>query len=227
VKSKVGRDKTYIGEKIVEEVQDAENRVNVGSMLNDFRQFRRMPVVLEDSAFYSALGQLYRDGKIILESDRAKFYATQKGDPLPDLNDELTIHHPENLDESVYTETEPEPEAEAGTTGSGGGTTGSSIGTGEGTTTTVGHTGSGTGEEGETVSKQTETKTVQLGATAPVFCESVAESRVNGDADTATHIDLSYDLDDLSKDELIEFLEELPSANHIDAQVVIESEVQD
>jgi len=42
-----------------------------------------------------------RDGKIILESDRAKFYATQKGDPLPDLNDELTIHHPENLDESV------------------------------------------------------------------------------------------------------------------------------
>jgi hypothetical protein len=34
-------------------------------------------------------------------------------------------------------------------------------------------------------------------------------------------------LDDLSKDELIEFLEELPSANHIDAQVVIESEVQD
>jgi len=36
-------------------------------MLNDFRQFRRMPVVLEDSAFYSALGQLYRDGKIILK----------------------------------------------------------------------------------------------------------------------------------------------------------------
>jgi len=67
VKSKVGRDKTYIGEKIVEEVQDAENGVNVGSMLNDFRQFRRMPVVLEDSAFYSALGQLYRDGKIILK----------------------------------------------------------------------------------------------------------------------------------------------------------------
>ncbi|WP_245957329.1 DUF499 domain-containing protein [Haloplanus rubicundus] len=227
VKSKVGRDKTYIGEKIVEEVRDAENGVNVASMLNDFRQFRRMPVILEDSAFYSALGQLYRDAKIILESDRAKFYATQKGDPLPDLNDDLTIHHPDNLDESVYTETEPEPEPDAGTTGSAGVTTGSSIGAGDGTTTTVGRTESGTGDEGETVSKQTETRTVQLEGNSARVLRSVAESRVNGDTDTATHIDLSYDLDDLSKEELIEFLEQLPSATHINAQVVIESEVQD
>jgi len=227
VKSKVGRDKTYIGEKIVEEVQDAENGVNVASMLNDFRQFRRMPVVLEDSAFYSALGQLYRDGKIILESDRAKFYATQKGDPLPDLDDDLTIHHPDNLDESVYTETEPEPEPNPDTTGTGGVTTGSSIGTGDGTTTTVGQTETETGSGGETVSTETETKTVQLEGNSPRVLRSVAESRVNADSDTATHIDLSYDLDDLSKEELIEFLEQLPSAIHIDAQVVIESEVQD
>ncbi|QGX93441.1 DUF499 domain-containing protein (plasmid) [Haloplanus rallus] len=227
VKSKVGRDKTYIGEKIVDEVQDAENGVNVASMLNDFRQFRRMPVVLEDSAFYSALGQLYRDGKIILESDRAKFYATQKGDPLPDLDDDLTIHHPDNLDESVYTETEPEPEPDPDTTGTGGVTTGSSIGTGDGTTTTVGQTETETGSGGETVSTETETKTVQLEGNSPRVLRSVAESRVNADSDTATHIDLSYDLDDLSKEELIEFLEQLPSAIHIDAQVVIESEVQD
>ncbi|MFN1127062.1 DUF499 domain-containing protein [Halobacterium salinarum] len=227
VKSKVGRDKTYIGEKIVEEVQDAENGVNVASMLNDFRQFRRMPVVLEDSAFYSALGQLYRDGKIILESDRAKFYATQKGDPLPDLDDDLTIHHPDNLDESVYTETEPESEPDPDTTGTGGVTTGSSIGTGDGTTTTVGQTETETGSGGETVSTETETKTVQLEGNSPRVLRSVAESRVNADSDIATHIDLSYDLDDLSKEELIEFLEQLPSAIHIDAQVVIESEVQD
>jgi hypothetical protein len=223
VKSKVGRDKTYIGEKVVDEVQDAENGVNVASMLNDFRQFRRMPVVLKDSAFYSALGQLYRDGKIILESDRAKFYATQKGDPLPDLDDDLTIHYPDNLDESVYTETEPEPD----TTGTGGVTTGSSIGTGDGTTTTVGQTETETGSGGETVSTETETKTVQLEGNSPRVLRSVAESRVNADSDTATHIDLSYDLDDLSKEELIEFLEQLPSAIHIDAQVVIENEIQD
>jgi len=196
-------------------------------MLNDFRQFRRMPVVLEDSAFYSALGQLYRDGKIILESDRAKFYATQKGDPLPDLNDELTIHHPENLDESVYTgdgARNPSPKRALLVRE---GTTGSSIGTGEGTTTTVGHTGSGTGEEGETVSKQTETKTVQLEGNSARVLRSVAEPRVNGDADTATHIDLSTIWTICRRMSWIELLEELPSANHIDAQVVIESEVQD
>jgi len=226
VKSKVGRDKTYIGEKIVDEVQDAENGVNVASMLNDFRQFRRMPVILEDSAFYSALGQLYRDGKIILESDRAKFYATQKGDPLPDLDDDLTIHHPDNLDESVYTKTEPEPEPDTETPGMGGVTTGSSIGAGD-ETTAVSQTETERSGRGEIVSTETETKTVQLEGNSPRVLRSVAESRINADSDIATHIDLSYDLDDLSKEELIEFLEHLPSAIHIDAQVVIESEVQD
>lgn len=228
VKSKVGRDKTYIGEKIIEEIQDAENGVNVASMLNDFRQFRRMPVLLEDSAFYSGLGQLYRDGKVILESDRAKFYATQKGDPLPDLNEELTIHHPDNLDESVYTKTEPDPEPDPEKTGSEGITAGTSgISTsGEGTTS-VGGSGTGSGSESGTVSSQTETKTVQFEGNSARVLRSVAESRVNADSDTATHIDLSYDLENFTKEELIEFLEQLPSANHITAKVVVESEIQD
>lgn len=225
VKSKVGRDKAYVGEKIVEEVRETDGGVAIDSMLNDFHQFRRMPVLLDRSVFTSALGQLYRDEKIVLEGDRGKFSAQQKGDRLPDLADQLTIHHPDNLDESVYTEQTPEIES-----GDGGSTT-----TSEGQTTITKEPGSTTAtttvddddETDSTVATETEIQRVNfVGPNARVL-RSHAESRINGDKDTVTSIDLSYDVDGLSKEELIEFLESLPSGNKIDATVVIEREVQD
>ena len=231
VKAKVGRDKTYVGEKILDEVESAENGITVASMINDFRQFRRMPVLLDESVFYSAIGELYRNEKIVLESDRAKFYAQHKGDAIPELAGELTIHHPDNLDESVYTKTEPV----AGGASDGGSDGGAVTGGGNGTTTGGGD-GSGGGAvsgpgrdggAGGSVVGQKETKTITLeGPTARVL-RSKAESHVNEGLDTATHIDLSYDVDDLSKEELIGFIEQLPGANHIQAQVVIEREVRD
>lgn len=227
VKAKVGRDKTYVGEKILNEVEDTENGITVASMLNDFRQFRRMPVLLEESVFYSALGQLYRNGKVVLESDRAKFYAKQKDDPIPELEGELTIHHPSNLDESVYTKTKSPigetDDGEFGTKGSGIGQTTTSSGGKEGKPTTSAKGSNGTGE---TIVRETETKTVTLEGPVARILRSNAESRVNGDTDTVTRIGLSYDVDDLSKEELIEFIEQLPSANHIEATVVIEREIQ-
>ncbi|WP_435552938.1 DUF499 domain-containing protein [Natrinema sp. CGMCC1.2065] len=225
VKSKVGRDKAYVGEKIVEEVQETDGGIAIESMLNDFHQFRRMPVLLDRSVFTSALGQLYRDEKIVLEGDRGKFSAKQKGDRLPDLDDQLTIHHPDNLDESVYTEQTPETESSSG----GSTTTIKSqttiTGKPENTTTTVDDDGDD--ETESTVATETETKRVNLEGPSARVLRSHAEARVNGDTDTVTSIDLSYDVDGLSKEELIEFVESLPSGNHIDATVVIEREVQD
>lgn len=236
VKDKVGRDKTYVGEKILDEVEDTENGISLDSMLNDFRQFRRMPVILDESVFTSALSKLYRDEKIVLEGDRGKFYASQKGDALPDLNDGLTIHSPSNLDEAVYTKTEttttsgdPDGEDEGNTSTPGGGDDQQTVGVRSGggsdvDTSTGGESdGSGTG----TIATQTETKRVTLEGPSARVLRSHAESRVNGDSDTITHIDFSYDVDDLSKEELVELVEQLPSANHIEATVVIKREIQD
>lgn len=54
---------------------------------------------------------------------------------------------------------------------------------------------------------------------------SQAGSRVNQDTDTITHIDLSYKGVDLSKDELIELLEQLSNANQINVDLVIDREM--
>jgi hypothetical protein len=236
VKDKVGRDKTYVGEKILDEIEDAENGISLDSMLNDFRQFRRMPVVLDRGVFTSALSKLYRDEKVVLEGDRGKFYAAHKGDPLPDLDDGLTIHSPNNLDEAVYTKTETTTsggsDEESGGTGTvtGGGSGQQTIdggSGGSGGTSTVGGSGESGGNDGGTVATQTETTRVTFEGPSARVLRSHAESRLNGDTDTVTHIDFSYDVDDLSKEELIELVEQLPSASHIEATVVIEREVQD
>ncbi len=222
VKDKVGRDKTYVGEKIREEVADAESGIPIASMLNDFRQFRRMPVLLSDEVFYSAVGQLYRDEKIVLEGDRANFYVPHKGDALPNLDDDLTIHHPDNLDDSIFEEEETQSESTPTLTGGGA----NSVST---------DTGGDSGSEGQISPAETEsddepspvsvtTETISLEGNSARVLRSMAESRVNGDTDTATRVDLSYELDGLSKEALIEFLEQLPSGEHIDATVVVERE---
>ena len=216
VKDKVGRDKTYVGEKIREEVADAENGIAIASMLNDFKQFRRMPILLSDEVFYSAVSQLYRDEKIVLEGDRANFYVPQKGDALPDLSDDLTIHHPDNLDESIFEE-EPEPVPNS-----------EDEGEGEADDTTTlkqqPETKSVPPKSDNKSSVTVSTEVIKLEGNSARVLRSMADSRINGEKDEATHLDLSYDVDNLSKDELVEFLEQLPSGEHIDATVTVERE---
>jgi hypothetical protein len=223
VKDKVGRDKTYVGEKIREEVADAENGIAIASMLNDFKQFRRMPLLLSDEVFYSAVSQLYRDEKIVLEGDRANFYVPQKSDALPDLNDDLTIHHPDNLDDSIFEEDEPpEPISEEG-----GGDdveeTESDSSETSSLTTNVGSSSSGS-SDGDSSTVSTTTEVIDLEGNRARVLTSMAESRINSGSDTITRIDLNYEVDDLSKEELVEFLEQLPSGDHIDATVTVERE---
>jgi hypothetical protein len=231
IKDKVGRDKTYVGEKICEEVADAENGIAIASMLNDFRQFRRMPVLVSDEVFYSAVSQLYRDEKIVLEGDRANFYVPHKSDRLPDLDDDLTIHHPDNLDDSIFEEEEPPEPTPAGGNDGGGDDVGGSGGVGgdgpdKQTPTGGGSGGSGVGGGGPSPVSTTR-EVIELEGNSARVLRSMAESRINSDTDTTASVDLSYDVDSLSKDELIEFLEQLPSGDHIDATVVVERESGD
>ncbi len=229
VKDKVGRDKTYVGETILNTVKDSEGGITVESMLNDFKQFRRMPVLLDDELFYSALRKLYEEEKVVLQGDRANLYVPHMGDRMPDLKDDLTIRYPDSLPEEVFEEDE-EAEREEGTGGRGievgaeGNTKGqTSIGGGGSQTEQGSPRPIGGGGETSVVSSTTEERVTLEGNSARVL-RSMAESRVNADTDTITSIELTYDIDDMSKQDLIEFLGDLPNANHIDATLVIESE---
>ena len=220
VKDKVGRDKTYVGEKIREEVADAENGIAIASMLNDFKQFRRMPILLSDEVFYSAVSQLYRDEKIVLEGDRANFYVPQKSDALPDLTDDLTIHHPDNLNDSIFEE-EPEPEPSNENEGEGE----SSSESDDTTALTQKPETKAVSSKPDSIDSVTvSTEVIKLEGNSARVLRSMADSRINGEKDETTHIDLSYDVDNLSKDELVEFLEQLPSGKHIDATLTVERE---
>lgn len=227
VKDTASSDKTHIGDAILDEVKRAENGRSVESLLTDFKTLRRLPVVVNNETYYQAIRRLHRDKKaIVLEGDRAKFYVPQHGQYPPEIADELTIHHPDNLDDSVLEPPESDDETETtssdnrvtSTTTS---TTSTRTSTSKGSTT---RTRSTTGTDSpETV--ETETTNVSFEGNVAGVLKSKAKSRVNTDTDTVSHIDLSYDVDDLSKDELIEFLDQLPSGNKIDVELVIEREV--
>jgi hypothetical protein len=67
---------------------------------------------------------------------------------------------------------------------------------------------------------------IELEGNSARVLRSMAESRINSDTGTTVSDDLNYDVGGLSKDELIEFLEQLPSGEHIDATVVVERETE-
>lgn len=102
VKDTASSDKTHIGDAILMEVKRAEDGRTVESLLMDFKTLRRLPVVVNNETFYQAIRRLHRDKEtIVLEGDRAKFYVAQHGEYPSEIDDNLTIHHLDNLADSV------------------------------------------------------------------------------------------------------------------------------
>jgi hypothetical protein len=225
VKDRIGKDTTYIGDEIVNRVRDNKGGIRVESLLNDFLQFRRLPVLLGEEVFRSTVRKLQRNGKVVLEGDRANFYVGDAGQYPSSIEDRMTIHHPDNLPESVFEEDD------------GGSRDGDDSSTGLGgtdwkteATDTTDDSDSGSETDGspdEVVEPEdpetvTETLEVSLEGNSSRVLGSTAETRLNERTDTIEHIRLSYDVGELSKSELLEFIERLPDGEHIDATVVIE-----
>jgi hypothetical protein len=228
VKDRIGRDTTYIGEEIVARVRENESGIRVESLLHDFLQFRRLPALLDEEVFYSAVSELQRKGNVILEGDRANFYVGDHGQYPSEIADEMTIHHPNNLPESVFREEDDEEEDESVDDESD-----SSIGDWGTDERDDSNSGGVIEKEREEVEdpdepdQLTETVEVSLEGNSARVLRSTAETRVNETTDTVEHVRLSYDVDDLSKSDLIEFIEQLPDGEHIDATVVIERVVDE
>lgn len=224
VRSKVGHDKTYIGETIEDEAEDAKNGIRVELMLKDFKQFRKMPVVLDDSTFYSAVRKLHRDGKIILEGDRSNYYVAEKGQYPTEITDDLTIYHPDQVPEYVFEEEE--EETEGGETGTGvttpeGGTgeVGGGTPTGGGTVTTTGGTGE-TGGGSEVIA--TTIESIDLSGNKARVLRSQAESRLNAETDTIRSLTIDYGDGGLTKAEVLSLIGALTDAAQIDVDMTVE-----
>lgn len=61
----------------------------------------------------------------------------------------------------------------------------------------------------------------RLEGNGPRVLRSQAEARLNGETDTVTGIDISYDGDGLSKDDLLDLIETLPDATKIDVDLEV------
>ncbi|WP_251330422.1 DUF499 domain-containing protein [Haloplanus pelagicus] len=226
VKERIGKDTTYVGEEIVARVKENEGGIRVGSLLNDFLQFRRLPVLLDEGVFYSAVSELQRKGDIVLEGNRANFYVGDLGQYPTEIEDEMTIRHPDNLPESVFREETDDDEDETGDDDSGGGIT--DWGGDDETDDKTEDDSNGDDETEPTETEHsTETVEVSLEGNSARVLKSTAESRINETTDTATHVRLSYDVGALSKSELIGFIEGLPNGEKIEAKVVIERDADE
>jgi hypothetical protein len=269
LRAEIGRDKTYIGEEIVKTVRGKAHGVSVESLRNDFNQFRRLPVLLDDETFHSTVRELHREGEIVLEGDRSNYYVAEHDEYPPEIADGMTIHHPEDLPDVVF-ETDPPDargdspgnDADAGGSGVDGsrGTAGTLDGaagmddpqrqisdstrsgnsggsertagersggrgvpsvSGEDSDRDTSVSGAGDGDDQRSTASVEEVRTT-LEGNGPRVLTSQAESRLNHGTDTVTGIDISYDGDGLSKEELVALIETLPEAARIDVELEIQ-----
>lgn len=74
IREKAGSDSSLVGDCILQEVKDKAEGVRLEFIINDFKKFRRLPLVLDDEVVFSAIRNLHRDKRLVMQGDRGKWY---------------------------------------------------------------------------------------------------------------------------------------------------------
>lgn len=74
IREKAGSDSSLVGDFILQEVKDNVEGIRLEFLLNDFKKLRRFPQILDDEVVFTALRNLHRDKKIVIQGDRGKWY---------------------------------------------------------------------------------------------------------------------------------------------------------
>ena len=77
IREKSGSDSSLVGEIILEEIKDKPEGVRLEFIINDFKKFRRFPPILDDEVIFSAIRNLHRDKRLIIQGDRGKWYINE------------------------------------------------------------------------------------------------------------------------------------------------------
>lgn len=77
IREKAGSDSSLVGDFVMQEVKDKAEGVRLEFLINDFKKFRRFPQVLDDEVIFSAIRNLHRDKKIVIQGDRGKWYINE------------------------------------------------------------------------------------------------------------------------------------------------------
>lgn len=74
IREKAGSDSSLVGDFILQEIKDKAEGIRLEFIINDFKKFRRFPLVLDDEVVFSAIRNLHRDKRLVIQGDRGKWY---------------------------------------------------------------------------------------------------------------------------------------------------------
>ena len=117
IRDKAGSDASLVGDFILEEIKDEASGQRIEFVINDFKKFRKYPLILDDDVVYAAIRNLHRDKRVVIQGERGRWYI----DDVPrDLEPRFVVFDPKFAPEVIVS---PEPgvpeekEAEVGREG--------------------------------------------------------------------------------------------------------------
>jgi len=203
IREKAGSDSSLVGDFILQEVKDNVEGIRLEFLLNDFKKLRRFPQILDDEVIFTALRNLHRDKKIVIQGDRGKWYI----DEIPKtLEISFVIIDPKYAPQYVTNVTETEEVRESEERREEGEFPG--------------------GREVEV--ERTEKKLLKLEGNSPRVILSQVEARTQ-EKDLFTEISIKYQFTkELSKQEIMKFIKQLPQEEaEIEGEVELWRESED
>ena len=74
IREKAGSDASLVGDYICEELKEKADGQRTELLINDFKKFRRYPQILDDEVIYTAIRNLHRDKRVVIQGERGKWY---------------------------------------------------------------------------------------------------------------------------------------------------------
>lgn len=74
IRDKAGSDAALVGDFILGEIADKANGQRIEFLINDFKKFRKYPLILDDDVIYTAIAKLHRDKRVVLQGERGRWY---------------------------------------------------------------------------------------------------------------------------------------------------------
>ncbi len=74
IREKAKSDLGVIGDFIVKLIEDKPSGIRMEELINDFKKYRKYPFILDDEVIYTAIRDLHRDKRVIIQGERGKWY---------------------------------------------------------------------------------------------------------------------------------------------------------
>lgn len=74
IREKARSDPSLVADFILQEIKDKAEGLRLEFIINDFKMFRRFPLILDDEIIFSSIRNLHKDKRIVIQGDRGKWY---------------------------------------------------------------------------------------------------------------------------------------------------------